>query len=207
MKFICLTLLTVVSMNCFSICVEAQQNKKTYKEPLQITDASTGKRIPEVLVIPRYSSVAGILIAPEGKGKATYRDYLDKPFVYRAGEQFIIKKLPRFTGIPLFPVFIGKGRKTEGVLLIAPKYRPLWVDNSMPTENKKGVQLAPISDDEWSSLLEKKLNPLAKDDFLIIDDYRFWGLFENSRILHIYFNKKERELVHSFLQKDIIENK
>lgn len=204
MKFICLTLLTILSLNCFSICVEAQQ-RKIPKQPFQITDASTGKPISEILIIPRYSSAAGVFIAPEGRGKGTYGNYLDKPFVYRTGEPFILK-LPKSSGILLFPFFIGKGRTIQGITIIAAKYRPLRVSDLWSTGDKRTLQLIPISDSEWSLLLEKELNPFIKDVSRINDGCRFWDIAEPCA-LGIDFDKKERELVRSFLQEDRNKNK
>ena len=125
---VCLLLLTVVSLDCFSERARAQQ-KKVPKEPFQVVDASTGKTIPKILVIPRYSSAIGIFIAPEGPSRGSVRNYLDKPFVYRTGEPFIIKQPKFFTGVPLLFVLIGKARETAGILVIAPGYLPLWTDD------------------------------------------------------------------------------
>ena len=57
---------------------QGRSTRKLSKEPFQIVDASTGKTIPEILVIPLYSSYKGIF-APEGPSKAIVRSYLDNP--------------------------------------------------------------------------------------------------------------------------------
>ncbi len=75
----------MVSFDCFSIRAKAQ-HKKVPEEPFQVVDASTGKTIPEILVIPRYVSGTGVFIAPEGPASSTKHIYLDNPFVYRTGE-------------------------------------------------------------------------------------------------------------------------
>jgi len=195
----------------FSPEVLAQQ-KKIPKNPFRFSDAVTGKPIPEVLVLPRYSSAKGIFIAPEGPAKATYRNYLDKPFLYRTEDPFILKT-PKFCGLPLFQVFIGKARGIEGILIVAPRYRPIWFDNLWQTRDIwntrdiRGLRLTPIPNNEWSLLLEKELNPLAEKSVLSVDDFQFWGLYEAERSLYIDYNKDERELVKKFLQSATIESK
>ena len=194
----------------FSSGVLAQQ-RKIPKNPFRFRDAATGKPIPEVLVLPRYFSAKGIFIAPEGPANATYRNYLDKPFTYRTGDPFVLRT-SKFKGLPLFPVLIGKARSIEGILIVAPKYRPIWIDNLwqtrdiLNTRDIRDLQLTPIPYNEWSLLLEKTLNPLTKESVLLVDDFQFWGFYEAER-LYINYNKDERELVRKFLQSATVESK
>lgn len=195
--FLCAVSFLLLNLNI------AAQSKKIPQSPFQITDASTGKPIPEVLVLPRYSSLGGITtMSGEGPEKiVNERDYLDKPFVYRIGEPFVLKR-PKSAGINLiFVALVPKGRSLDGVVIVASKYRPLWLWTSelFETNDKRKLQMTPASDEQWSLILEKKLIPLTKEETLPIEDYPFWGLFEKSRILHIYYNKKERALVRGFL--------
>ena len=181
------------------------QHSKIPKNPFWFTDAVTGRPIPEVLVLPRYSSAKGIFVAPEGPAKATYRNYLDKPFLYRSDAPFVLKR-PKFYLLPLFPVFIGKARGVEGVMIVAPKYRPLWFDNLWQTRdiwNTRDIRnllLTPTSDDEWSVLLEEELTPLIEESVLSVDHFAFWGLYGDGSRLHIDYDKDERQLVKKFLQ-------
>jgi hypothetical protein len=190
-------------LDCFSERARAQ-HKKVPKEPFQVVDASTGKTIPEILVIPRYSSSIGIFIAPEGPSKGSVRHYLNSPFVYRTGEPFIIKQPKVFTGAPLLFVLIGKAKDLDGILVIAPGYRPLWTDDlwwypGYPSYERK-LQLVPISNNEWSLLLEQELSPLVKGAPRINENCQLWGLPEKCT-LGIDYGKKARELVRSFLQQ------
>ena len=200
---VCTLLLTVMSQDWFSERARAQHTKVP-KEPFQIVDASTGKTIPEILVIPLYSSYKGIFIAPEGPSKAIVRSYLDNPFVYRTGEPFRVKQPRVFTGLPLLFVFIGAGKDLEGILVIAPGYRPLWTNDlwwypGNPTDERK-LSLTSVSDNEWSQLLEKELSPFLKGASRINDNCDMWTLPERCK-LKVQYNKKERELVRSFLQR------
>ena len=208
-------LIAILSFVAISFLLHSEvvaQQRKIPKNPFKFTDAVTGKPTPEVLVIPRYYSAKGIFIAPEGPAKGTYRYYLDKPFVYRTGSPFILKT-PKFSGLPLFPVLIGKGRTIEGILIVAPKYRPMWFENLWQTRDIwntrdiRDLKLTPISDNEWSLLLEQKLNPLTEKAVVPLDDFRFWGLYKAERGLYIYYSKDERELIKSFLQPAKIESK
>jgi hypothetical protein len=62
--------LTMMSLDCFSDHARAQQ-RKIPKEPLEVVDASTGKRISELLLISRYSSFKGTsTLLGEGPGVA-----------------------------------------------------------------------------------------------------------------------------------------
>ena len=206
-------LIAILSFIAFSFSsgVLAQQ-RKIPKNPFRFSDAVTEKPIPEVLVLPRYFSAKGIFIAPEGPAKGTYRNYLDQPFVYRTGAPFILKT-PKFSGLPLFPVLVGKGGSIEGILIVAPKYRPIWFDNLWQTRDIwntrdiRDLQLTPIPDNEWSLLLEKKLNPLTEASVLSVDDFQFWGLYEAERSLYIRYDKDERELVKNFFQSATVESK
>ena len=202
MALVCLLVITGAGLDRFSERASAQ-HKKVPKEPFQIVDASTGKTIPEVLVIPLYSSYKGVFIAPEGPSRAIVHDYLDNPFVYRSGEPFNIKQPRVFTGLPLLFVFVGEGKDLGGILVIGKGYRPLWTDYlwccPWDPKYKRELQLSPISESQWSKLLEKELGPLLKNDSTIRDNCEMWDLKQPCD-LDIRYNKKERELVRSFLQ-------
>lgn len=177
------------------------QPKKIPKEPLQVVDADSGKLIPELLLLPRFFSFTGIsTLLGEGPGRGTYRYYLAKPLVYRTGDPFVLKP-PKSNGFNLPGLlFIGKGRTVYGVLLIAPGYRPQWFTSLWSIGSERKLRLTPISDNDWSLLLEKKLSRLEKDVTRIEEDCPFWSV-PSPCSLEIHYNKKERELVRSFLRQ------
>lgn len=180
---------------------KAQRNKVP-KEPFQIVDVFTGQSIPEILVIPRYSSGVGIFIPPEGPSKSSVRNYLDNPFIYRAGEPFIIKQPKVFIGAPLLFVYIGEVRDLEGILVIAPGYHPLWTDDlwwypGNPTYERK-LALSPISDSGWSLLLEEELSAFLTGASRVNENCEIFHLPKKCN-LRMKYNKKERGLVRSFL--------
>ena len=191
---------TIVLIGLSVVCVSVRA-QQIPKEPLQVVDASTGKLIPEVLIIPRYFVFTGTsTLLGEGPGCGSYRDYLSNPFVYRTGTLFILKS-PKSHGFMLPGLlFIGKGRSLRGVLLVASGYRPLWSTSYGSVGAERKIKLTPISDNEWSSLLEKTLGRLEKDVTPIKDDCSFWDIGTPCS-LEIHYNKKERELVRSFLHQ------
>jgi hypothetical protein len=203
---VCALLLTFLSLGDFPERTAAQHTKVP-QEPFQIVDASTGKAIPEVLVIPLYSSYKGVFIPPEGPSKAAVRSYLDNPFVYRTGEPFVVKQPRVFTGLPLIFVFIGESKDLNGILVIAPGYLPLWTEDLWwyPGHERR-LKLTPISDREWSLLLEKELSPFLKGASRIKDSCQLWSLPERCN-LKVQYDKKERELVRSYLQRAAKETK
>src|SRR5687767_3201404 len=177
------------------------QQKKIPEDPLYVVDATTGRSIPEVLLLPRYSRFKGVsTMLGEGPGDGSYLDYLAKPFVYRPGERFKLK-LPKSTGF-LIPglLFMGKGRSLDGVFLIAAGYRPLWFANLWSPGSARQLKLTPIPDHEWSLLRDNKFSQLERDVTRIENDCSFWDL-PSPCSLEIHYNKKERALVHSFLRR------
>lgn len=177
------------------------QQKKIPREPVQFVDASTGRPVPELLLIPRYSSFKGVsTMLGEGPGRGTERDYLAKPFVYRAGAPFILKR-PKSRGLLLGPfAFIGKGRSVWGVLVFAHGYRPRWFVNLWSEGAERKLQLTPISGDEEARRLREVFGPLEHGATHIRDDCGFWQLAAPCA-LEIHFDDKERELVRSFLRR------
>lgn len=193
------------------VAVTDAQHKKIPKEPVQIVDASNGKVISEALIIPKYYSANGIYIAsPEPSGMVPrVRQYLKYPFVYKTGEQFLVKKPMFFKGLPLLLVFVGQFKDIEGIMVLAKGYRPLWTDDlwgsSLDNQPRK-LTLTPISDEEWAKLLKNELNPLVKGDEKITSGCKIWD-YEADCELNVDFKKKERELIRSFLLQTKIETK
>src|SRR5688500_19214278 len=94
-----ISIAAIIFLFC-SIC--NAQPQKIPKEPFQFVDSITEKTISEVLVIPRYSSHEGFTTM-SGEGPEyliNERDYVDKPFIYRSEEPFILKR-PKPAGINL----------------------------------------------------------------------------------------------------------
>ena len=203
MLFVCFA---VISVSGPSASVMAQQ-KKIPEDPLYVVDATTGKSIPEVLLLPRYSRFKEVsTMMGEGPGGGSYSDYLAKPFVYRPGDRFKLK-LPKSIGFGLSGLlFMGKGRSLDGVFLVAPGYRPQWFANLWSLGSARQLKLIPIADNEWSLLLDNKLSHFERDVTRIENDCSFWDV-PSPCSLEIHYNKKERVLVRAFLRKSTGETK
>ena len=196
-------LFVLAGLTLYSSSVHAQHNKVP-KEPFQVVDASTGETISEILAIPLYYYYAGIFIAPEGPSWARSHAYLDHPFIYRSGEPFRIKQPRVFTGLPLVQVFIGQGRDLEGMLVVAPGYRPLWTNDLWCCPYDKNYErkltLTPLSNEEWLRILQTDLRPFLNGAERIRDNCQLWNLDEKCN-LKLKYDKKERNLMQSFLQR------
>lgn len=184
------------------------QHRKIPTEPFQITDASNGNQISEALVIPRHFSGKGaLLLPPEGTGKLSRLVSLKRPFIYKSGTPFIVKKPKAFIGLPLIFAYVGKFKDIDGVLVIAPGFKPLWTvdlwsDSTFDPNYKRQFKLKPISKDEWNLLLENELKPLIENNSRIEKNCEIWGLEEKCSV-KIDFKKNEREIVRSFLKKTL----
>ncbi len=195
-KCIATFLISIVGLH--AELVEAQ-HIKVPEDPIQVVDAVTGETIPEILVMPLYSSYKGVFIAPEGPSRAVAQNYLDNPFVYRAGEPFKVKQPRVFVGLPLLFIFIGKGKDLDGILVIARNYYPLWTDDLwMPPGHKRKLRLSPIPHERWLQLMKSDLNPVLNNSSRLRENCEIWQIPERCD-LKIKYDKKERELVRSFL--------
>ena len=197
-------MLTKISTCAFVFALLCQparaQHSKVPNDPIQAVDAATGQTIPRVLIIPRYDCYAGVFIAPEGPAFSKNHAYLDHPFVYRSGDPFIIKQPRVFTGLPLLMVYIGQGSDLDGILAVAPGYRPLWTQDLWGLRNQeRKLSLLPVPNDEWLRILQTDLKPFLNGASHIRDNCPMWNL-DKKCDLKLKYDKKERHLVTSFLQ-------
>ena len=192
--------LIIIGVTSLGPITKAQQ-RKIPKDPVRFVDSSTGKLVPEVLVIPRYSSFEGTsTMLGEGPQHGQYSDYLAKPFVYRANEPFKVER-PKSRGLLLGPfAFIGKGQSIEGTFIFAAGYRPQWFVGLWSTGSQRELRLTPISSKDSLQLLDRQLGPLETGASDIKDNCGFWDLPAPCK-LALRFNKTGRELIRSFLQQ------
>ena len=199
-RIVLLVLFAWLPLDGSLVSVKAQQHTIP-RQPLEIVDGSTGQVVPELLLLPRYSSFKGTsTLLGEGPGVGTNGNYLAKPFIYRASTPFKLK-LPKSAGIGLPGLlFIGKGRSIEGVLVVAPGYRPVWFTNLWSVDPERKLQLTPITEREWSKLLTTDFDQLAEGVLRIESDCSFWDM-PSPCSLEIHYNKNERKLVRDFLKQ------
>lgn len=196
-RTVAMLIVTTVGLGAFTEPANAQRTRVP-EDPVQIVDAVTGETISEVLVLPCYSFYKGMFIAPEGPSKAIVRNYLDHPFVYRAGAPFKIKHPRALIGLPLLMLFIGQGRGVDGILVVARDYYPLWTDDLWwPPRQQRKLKLSPIPRERWLRLMKSDLYPLLNSSRLK-ENCDIWRVGERCDV-KIKYDKKERELVRLFL--------
>lgn len=136
----------------------------------------------------------------EGPGHGKYSDYLAKPFVYRAGEPFKVKR-PKSKGLLLGPfLFIGKGRSIQGAFIFAPGYRPQWFVDLWSLGAQRELRLTPISNAASLQVLDKYLAPLENGAADVKDNCGFWDI-PAPCALALRFNDTERQLVRFYVQQ------
>lgn len=196
-SILCLLSAVVVAPSC----VYRGIGKRVRTDPVKFFDASTGAPIQEVLVIPRYSSFAGVGVIPEGPARGARREYLASPFVYRAGKPFSPNQ-PKSTGLMWGAwVYTGKVIQLEGVLVFAPGYRREWFSDLWPRAlAQRELLLRPSSSQSSSRELQIALESLQSDKVTAPDECLFWEP-SSACPLDVRLRANERELVRSFLEQ------
>ncbi|HVF47571.1 MAG TPA: hypothetical protein VNA17_08410, partial [Pyrinomonadaceae bacterium] len=189
--------LTFFSTVALVFAVPAAAQRKTSKQPVKIVDITSRELIPEVLVLPTYGSFAGVAVYPGGQAKGSDRDYLDNPFIYRPGTAFKLNR-GSFVGLPLGFVFIGKYTDMWGVMLVAKGYHPVLVSEYQLDEREE-VVMTPVTDIKWDEFVKKEFESLVSGSKRI-NNCKLWFFPEKCEI-EIRFDRKERELVQSFLKQ------
>ncbi len=184
----------------FSCVYRGRAQRLVRNEAIQFTDASTGKGIQNVLVIPYYSSFDGLAVTPEGPNRGTQHGYLAAPFIYRAGTPFSPNQ-PKSTGVFWGPLYTGKEIILERVIVVAAGHRRQWFsDLWSAASQQRRVRLNPISPQASSRELQTALVSLEKDKLSTPEERSFWELTSSTPI-GVRFNPTERELVRSFIRE------
>lgn len=181
-----------------SSCVYRGIGKAVRTDPVRFVDSSTGAPIPEVLVIPRYSSFDGLGVIPEGPSRGTRHEYLGAPLVYRTGQSFSPTQ-PKSSGLIWVWVYTGNIKHLDGVLVFAPGYRRTWFSDLWPrTSVQREFRLRPSAPQESSRELQTALENLQRDKLTAPDDCLFWEP-HTACPLDVRLKASERELVRSFV--------
>src|SRR5262249_24349801 len=106
-------------------------------------------------------------------------------------------------GLNWFPgcKFTGEEGSLKGLLVIASGYQPKWFGGALAESLKSGLELTPISSEESSQMSEDLLSQI--DDKVIRMPIACVQYYQMTApcILGVGFNKNEREVVRSFLQR------
>jgi hypothetical protein len=183
-------------------CIPVYQKTqlKVRANAIRITDASTGGAISEVLLIPHYCCFKPP--ATPTKEESEISDYAARPFIYLSGRGF---KLPDETNIGLawFPgmKFIGHQLMLEGILVLAPGYQPQDF-YSISVDDINDWQLTPISAEGSSQMIGDLLSQIEKKVIRMpIPCRQDYARIVSPCVLGVRFNKNERKIVRSFLQR------
>jgi hypothetical protein len=189
--------LSVTALAC--IPVYKTTRLRVRADTIRFTDASTGGAISEVLVIPHYWSSE----PPTKGGREIYYDYVARHFIYRKGNGFNLPN-EKEAGLNWFPgcKFTGEETSLKGLLIVVPGYQPSWFGVSA-TEGLGGdLELTPTSAEKSSQLIEDLLDHIENRAIRMptICGQRY-PMISPPCVLGVHFNKNERGVVRSYLQR------
>jgi hypothetical protein len=173
------------------------------QQPLAFVDAVSKTPIERVLIVPKYTSTKGVSTgAGHGPGYMKDSSFLAFPFVYRAGTPFEPAQ-PDSKGMLVGPLlFVGEGVLIDGVVAIAPGYRPtriwqLWdrAPGERLTLEPLGAPEAAAQDARLRSLFETKT--LRSTDMTQVER----DAFNWTDAIDVRFSDVERQTVRAFLTR------
>ena len=122
MRSLALLLLAAGSIGCFP-AIKTMTGNVAPRGDSRFLDASTGKELPELLIIPLYHRASGFTADFHDGDGLKFRDSLEKPFVHRPDRRFRLKQPPSAMLVSVVGA-AGSHTSINGLLLIAPGYRP-----------------------------------------------------------------------------------
>ena len=165
--------------------------------PLRVVDSRTDRPIEECLVVPRYTSSSGVASgAGHGPGKMKHEFSIARPFVYRAGEEFRPYE-GEASGVFVLGVWSGDSVSIDGVTVIVPGYRSLWVWGLWSRTEHTTLALEPLEPAVAVRDLAEIRGLLASDSVEGADRMR-WSLGGDDP-LHVRFTDVERGAALRFL--------
>lgn len=193
-----------VSVVADAACSTGSSQLPIPKQPIVFVDASSGREVPRVLIVPKYTTTTGVSTgAGHGPGVATDSRAVAAPFIYRSGEPFTPRQ-PDAKGllVPNGLLFAGRGVGVNGVVAIAPGYQSAWVWKLWDRPQQMRVPLNPLPAAEsrqhlqrlqtlfgQSTIHGKELNSSELEWFASIADFD----------IDVAFDGRERRLVSEFL--------
>jgi hypothetical protein len=184
---------------CRSVGSDVQQELPN--APWSFIDAPTQRVVDEVLIVPRYSSHTGVSTSGgHGPGFASERVFVASPFIYKAGER-LSPSVPRSGGVMSgpFQAFAGKAITLDGVLVVAPGYKPQWIwDLWSKADDTRRTDLQPLRPREAAAAL-RRIAELLRKPVLTGGDVRPWSLGAGGR-LEVRLEPEERDRADSWLQ-------
>jgi len=171
-------------------------------DPFILLDKQSSQYAGEVLVVPRYSSFQGVASGGgHGPGAGRDRVYLAAPFLYRSGEPFIPEQ-PNSAGFVAAGAFLGKGVSLDGVLIVAPGYRPIWLWSLWDKGSSRSITLVPLSREDGARQLHE-VSALLHKEFLRGDERELWSLGGDATI-EVRLAPDEIATVDAFLARSML---
>lgn len=173
------------------------------EQPIRMVDAGSGTEIKRVLVVPKYGSSTGIATGGgHGPGYMLANTFLAFPFVYESGQVFRMMQ-PDSRGVMVGnALFAGRGIMIDGVVIIAPGYKPRFFGELWDRESYIKVSLEPVETSGAVAVGERLQNLLAKSHLkgsdLSEEERRAFSLGSDSSVA-LRFSEEERKLLRAFL--------
>jgi hypothetical protein len=170
-------------------------------DPFLFVDEPSGQPVGEVLVVPRYSSFAGVSSGGgHGPGAGHDRVYLAAPFVYRSDERFVPSQ-PNSAGLVAGGLFIGKGVSLDGVLIITAGYRARWLWSLWDRGVDRKVALTPLNRHDGARQL-RQVSDLLHKQVLSGAERELWSLGGNAPI-EVRFTPEQMTMVDDFVSRGL----
>jgi hypothetical protein len=228
LKIIIMTsLLLAIMIKCIPYYGVIQ--KPIVNKRFRFLDYKTKQEIDELLVIPIYSTKYAIFeITNENNDSIDGYDFIAYPFIYKNGNPFSIKLFKsKFIIWGLFCAGSGKSTASEGVMIIARGFKPLWIRNLYLYTSEKWLfegsesdssdftkkyfyyltkdpgtyKLMPICSDSSLDFLSS-LSKMVKRKEIICDSLKLWER-ENEGNIRVRFRTEELDSVELFLSRSI----
>lgn len=124
--------------------------------------------------------------------------FVAHPFTYQTGALFPVPQT-RSIGIVLGFAWgwMGRTNKTDGVLVIAPGYKSLWVWDLWGDFDHFKHALIPLSTEEAAHELEALQSPLDKELIEGPEDERRWSV-GNGLTIRIHLSDNDKSVIRTF---------
>jgi hypothetical protein len=175
--------------------------KRVPRAPLVLVDAQTGGATDGVLMIPRYSSFSGISTgAGHGPEFSTGSEvFIAHPFLYRQGKNFSPRQTSSAGVITLWPLaFVGSGSTLDGIMVVAPGYKPKWLSDLWPEEQRE-IFLNPIVGSAARAELQR-ISAMIEDKTLSEADKRMFA-YASPDPIYVRLTEREKQLIRSFVSE------
>jgi len=196
-----LVVLTAFCAAALAGCIPyyGRAQKRVPRNPITLVDAKTSQPIDTVLLIPRYSSFSGISSGGgHGPGiSMSAKVFIAHPFLYHRGDSFAPLQTKAKGVITLLPeTFFGSGSTLDGVVVIAPGYKPLWVWDFWFAD-APGRTLTPIAETDARRVLQDLSQMIARSVLSEAEKETF--SYSASDAVYVRLTDADRQVMRAFI--------